>query len=104
VRARRQVIAQHAGVMVTVTDTGIGIPEAEKPLIFERFFRGEKSSTFQASGTGLGLAIVKAVAELHGGQVSVESVEGVGSTFTVWLPAYSLTEEEGMSADTQVEG
>jgi len=104
VEAHRQAIAQRTGVVVTVTDTGIGIPEVEKPLIFERFFRGEKSSTYQASGTGLGLAIVKAVAELHGGQVSVESVEGVGSTFTVWLPTYSLTEEEGMLGDTQVEG
>ena len=104
VKARRQAIAQRTGVEVTVTDTGIGIPEAEKPLIFERFFRGEKSSTYQASGTGLGLAIVKAVAELHGGQVSVESVEGVGSTFTVWLPAYSLTEEDGMPDGVQLEG
>jgi len=90
--------------MVTVTDTGIGIPEAEKPRIFERFFRGEKSSTSQASGTGLGLAIVKAVAELHGGQVSVESVEGVGSTFTVWLPTFSLMEEVAMPDDLKVEG
>jgi two-component system phosphate regulon sensor histidine kinase PhoR len=104
VKARRQAIAQRTGVEVTVTDTGIGIPEAEKPLIFERFFRGEKSSTYQASGTGLGLAIVKAVAELHGGQVSVESVEGVGSTFTVWLPVYSLTEEDGMPDGVQLEG
>ncbi|MBN2392274.1 MAG: PAS domain S-box protein [Anaerolineae bacterium] len=104
VKARREAIAQRTGVVVTVTDTGIGIPEAEKPLIFERFFRGEKSSTHQASGTGLGLAIVKAVVELHGGQVSVESVEGIGSTFTVWLPAYNLTEEQGMLGDTQMEG
>ena len=103
VRACRQAIAQHAGVMVTVRDTGIGIPEAEKPLIFERFFRGEKSSTYQAGGTGLGLAIVKAVAELHGGQVSVESVEGVGSTFSVWLPAFGLSEEERPSEDARVE-
>ena len=102
VKARRQAIEQHVGVLVTVTDTGIGIPEAEKPLIFERFFRGEKSSTYQASGTGLGLAIVKAVAELHGGQVSVESVEGVGSTFSVWLPAFRISEEEGMLVDTRI--
>ncbi|MGC9397180.1 MAG: ATP-binding protein [Anaerolineae bacterium] len=104
VRARHQPVAQHAGVAVTVTDTGVGVSEAEKPFIFERFFRGEKSSTFQASGTGLGLAIVKAVAQLHGGQVSVESVEGMGTTFSVWLPAFSLSEEEGMPAKTQVEG
>lgn len=94
VRARRHDLVQHPGVMIVVADTGIGIPEAEKPFVFERFYRGEKASTFQASGTGLGLAIVKAVAELHGGQVSVESTEGVGSTFSLWLPVLRLAGEE----------
>lgn len=93
VKARRHAITQRDGVMVTVADTGIGIPEAEKPYIFERFFRGERSSALRASGTGLGLAIVKTVADLHGGQISVESAEGAGSTFSVWLPALSFTEE-----------
>ncbi len=94
VRARRDDIAQHSGVLITVTDTGTGIPEAEQPFVFERFYRGEKASTFQASGTGLGLAIVKAIAELHGGQVSVESIEGTGSAFSVWLPAFNLAGSE----------
>lgn len=91
VEARQHPIEQRAGIVVKVVDTGIGISEAELPHIFERFFRGEKSATFQASGAGLGLAIVKAVAELHGGQVFVESVEGRGSTFTVWLPVFNPT-------------
>lgn len=93
VSAHRHMIASREGVMVTVADTGIGISEAELPYIFDRFFRGEKASMFQASGTGLGLAIVKTVAELHGGQVFVESAEGVGTTLCVWLPVFSLVEE-----------
>jgi signal transduction histidine kinase len=70
----------------TVEDTGIGIPEAELSHIFERFFRGVKPRSMQVSGTGLGLAIVREIVELHGGRVSVESREGVGSKFTTWLP------------------
>lgn len=71
---------------VTVADTGMGIPEDELPHVFDRFFRGEKPRTLQISGTGLGLAIVKEIVELHGGQVTVESEVGKGSSFTVWLP------------------
>lgn len=69
-----------------VADTGIGIPAAELPHVFDRFFRGEEPRTMQVSGTGLGLAIVKEIVELHGGRVAVESEVGVGSAFTVWLP------------------
>jgi len=71
---------------VTVSDTGIGIPDDELPHIFERFFRGREPRQMQISGTGLGLSIVKEIVELHGGQVTVESQVGEGSTFTVWLP------------------
>ncbi|RLC91658.1 MAG: hypothetical protein DRI77_13620 [Chloroflexi bacterium] len=75
-----------AWATVTVTDTGIGIPEQDLPHIFERFFRGEGERQIQVSGTGLGLAIVKEIVELHGGRVTVESQVGVGTTFVVWLP------------------
>jgi len=71
---------------ITVTDTGMGIPEDELPHVFERFFRGEKPRTLQISGTGLGLAIVKEIVELHGGRVTVKSEVDKGSRFTVWLP------------------
>jgi signal transduction histidine kinase len=71
---------------VTVSDTGIGIPEEELPYIFDRFFRGEEPRTMQISGTGLGLAILKEIVELHGGRVTVESEVDRGSSFTVWLP------------------
>ncbi len=71
---------------VAVADTGMGIPQEELPHIFERFFRGEKPRLMQISGTGLGLAIVHEIVQLHGGRVTVESEEGVGTTFTIWLP------------------
>ena len=71
---------------ITVSDTGIGIPEEELPHIFERFFRGEEPRRMQISGTGLGLSIVQELVERHGGFVTVESEVGEGSTFTVWLP------------------
>ncbi|NBD34994.1 MAG: PAS domain S-box protein [Chloroflexi bacterium] len=71
---------------MTVADTGIGIPEDELPHIFERFFRGETPKEMQISGTGLGLSIVQQLVELHGGQITVESQEGEGTTFTVGLP------------------
>jgi two-component system phosphate regulon sensor histidine kinase PhoR len=71
---------------VTIADTGMGIPDDERPHVFERFFRGEKPRMMQISGTGLGLAIVKEIAGLHGGRVTVESEVDEGSAFTVWLP------------------
>jgi PAS domain S-box-containing protein len=71
---------------LTVSDTGIGIPEEELPYIFDRFFRGEQPRKMQVSGTGLGLAILKEIVELHGGRVTVESEVDKGSSFTVHLP------------------
>ncbi len=74
------------GVAVTVEDTGIGIPEADLPRIFERFYRVDKSRSRELGGTGLGLAIVKHVVQLHGGAVEVRSRLGQGSAFTLRLP------------------
>jgi signal transduction histidine kinase/DNA-binding response OmpR family regulator len=74
-------------VVVRVSDNGIGIPPAQQPYIFDRFFRVESEETAGISGTGLGLAIVKAVIEKHNGRVWVESKPGVGSTFCFVLPA-----------------
>jgi signal transduction histidine kinase len=73
-------------VVIRVSDTGIGIPEGKLPRIFERFYRVDKARSKETGGTGLGLSIVKHVAENHGGRVTVESVLGEGSTFTVYLP------------------
>lgn len=71
---------------VRVEDEGIGIPEADLNKVFERFYRADKSRSKETGGTGLGLAIVKHAALYHGGDVSVESALGEGSTFTLWLP------------------
>lgn len=67
------------GPMITVTDTGIGIPEAEHERIFERFYRVDKSHSKATGGTGLGLSIVKHGAILHGAQIKVASTVGVGT-------------------------
>jgi signal transduction histidine kinase len=74
-------------VVLAVCDTGVGIPTRHLPRIFERFYRVDRARSRETGGTGLGLAIVKHVAENHGGSVSVESQLGVGTTFTVRLPA-----------------
>ncbi|MBK6886612.1 MAG: two-component sensor histidine kinase [Tetrasphaera sp.] len=71
---------------ITVTDRGRGIPAAEQERIFERFYRGDAARSRSTGGTGLGLAIVKHICTNHGGQVSVWSQEGHGSTFTITLP------------------
>lgn len=72
--------------MVTVKDTGVGIPAEDIPFIFDRFYRVDKSRSRAEGGTGLGLAICKHIAEAHGGKIEVESQVGAGSTFSVRLP------------------
>ena len=69
-----------------VEDTGIGIPTADLPRVFERFYRVDKARSRETGGTGLGLSIVKHVAEAHGGSVQVESTPQHGSRFTLSLP------------------
>ena len=71
---------------ISVTDQGIGIPEADLQRIFERFYRVDPARSRQTGGTGLGLAIVKHAATRHRGEVHVWSKEGSGSTFTIRLP------------------
>ncbi|WP_344244026.1 sensor histidine kinase [Actinocorallia libanotica] len=71
---------------LSVTDQGIGVPERELERIFERFYRVDPARSRQTGGTGLGLAIVKHVATKHGGEVTVWSKEGSGSTFSLRLP------------------
>ncbi len=76
-------------IIISVSDTGIGIPSAETSRIFERFYRVDKARSRPAGGTGLGLPIVKEVVERMGGTVSVESYLGSGSKFTIMLPRAS---------------
>lgn len=88
VRARPDVSTGRPGfVTLEVEDHGVGIPAEDLPRIFERFYKVDKARVRGAGGTGLGLAIVRHIAEDHGGRVSVESAEGVGSTFRVAIPA-----------------
>ncbi|MBY3553893.1 response regulator [Modestobacter lapidis] len=73
-------------IALTVADTGIGIPTDELPRVFERFHRVPGSAARNREGTGIGLALVRELVALHGGAVSVTSVAGRGSTFTVTVP------------------
>jgi signal transduction histidine kinase len=71
-------------------DTGPGIPAEDLPHIFERFYRAEKSRTRrETTGFGLGLSIANWIVERHGGRIEVNSQEGKGTTFAIWLPLYS---------------
>ena len=74
-------------ISVSVADTGIGVPSRDLERIFERFYRVDQARSRDTGGTGLGLAIVRHVAQAHGGEVSVTSVEGQGSKFTIVFPA-----------------
>jgi signal transduction histidine kinase len=73
-------------VLIEVADNGIGIPIADQPRLFERFFRSSAATDQAIPGTGLGLAIVKAIVEAHNGRITVVSAEGHGTTFRVELP------------------
>ncbi|NPV55556.1 MAG: GAF domain-containing protein [Anaerolineae bacterium] len=77
-------VVEYNQVIIQISDQGIGIPPADLPFLFDKFYRGGNS--LEVSGTGLGLAIVKSIVEGHGGRIWVESLLGKGSTFTVVLP------------------
>ena len=75
------------GAVMAVTDDGPGIPRVHLARLTERFYRVDKGRSRAAGGTGLGLAIVKHIVNRHRGQLLIDSEEGKGSTFSVWLPA-----------------
>lgn len=88
--------ANQKAVVLSVADTGIGIPEDELPYIFERFYRVEKSRSRQYGGTGLGLSIVKKYVQMQGGTVHAESRTGAGTTFIVSFPLEQSQRKGGM--------
>jgi two-component system phosphate regulon sensor histidine kinase PhoR len=75
-------------VVLTVSDSGIGIPQSDQPRIFERFYRVDAARSREAGGTGLGLAIAKHLIEAHGGRIWVESEVGIGSKFHFSVPVF----------------
>lgn len=77
---------QQATLTLSVRDQGFGIPAEARERIFEKFYRLQRDTTSNIVGTGLGLPLVREIVERHGGQITVESVPGHGSTFTIYLP------------------
>ena len=85
-------------VSVTVTDQGPGIPADEQERVFERFYRLDSARARSTGGSGLGLSIVRHVMESHGGEVTLWSQPGQGSTFTLRLPRLESEEEQSASS------
>ena len=88
----------NVSVVITVRDYGIGIPKEDLGKLFTKFFRAKNASSSQIPGSGLGLAIVKKTMDLHGGFVTVSSVEGVGSLFTLTFPGIKTDVENMVEA------
>ncbi|HEV2484740.1 MAG TPA: ATP-binding protein [Terracidiphilus sp.] len=86
--------AQGREAVLTVADTGIGIPAESLPHVFDRFYRTDKARSRELGGTGLGLAIVKAICSAHSGTLSIESAENKGTTLRVQLPLLILSPQE----------
>ena len=86
-RVRVRLEKAEGGVVVEVSDSGIGIPAEDRGRVFERFYVVDKSRSRKTGGTGLGLSIVKHIVFLHGGRIDLQSTLGGGSTFRVFLPS-----------------
>jgi two-component system phosphate regulon sensor histidine kinase PhoR len=83
---RVKAVIEGSDMVLSVSDSGIGIPKADQDRIFERFYRADAARSRESGGTGLGLSIVKHLVEVHGGRIRVESEVGQGSTFYIYLP------------------
>ena len=87
-RVAISLISKNGLAEISISDQGLGIPEKDLERVFERFYRVDPARSRATGGTGLGLSIVKHVVTNHGGDISLWSVEGAGSTFTIRLPAF----------------
>ena len=97
---RVQIDEQGPQVCIQVCDQGVGIPPEAIPHLFQRFYRVPRAANSAIDGLGIGLYVVKEIVTLHGGTISVESREGVGSTFTVTLPLASGDRAPNLSERT----
>ena len=86
-----EVRQQSDWVYVAVQDHGIGIPQSAMPQLFQRFYRADNVEKQNISGMGIGLYVVNEIITLHGGEITVDSAEGIGSTFTICLPLDTST-------------
>ncbi len=103
-RVRLTIAREGAGLQLTVTDTGRGIPAAELKAVFERFYRISEGGSAAGQGSGLGLAIALELAKLMGGEITVTSERGHGSTFRVWLPLRLNAERAPAPGQEQASG
>jgi two-component system OmpR family sensor kinase len=87
----------HVGI--EISDDGVGIAAEDLPHLFERFYRADVSRSRASGGSGLGLSIVKSLVESHGGTISVDSVQGEGTTFRIVLPSATVEGEDELEAD-----
>ncbi len=97
VSAELDSLIDRPGVSLHINDTGPGISPEDLPHIFERFYRGQAALDFGVPGTGLGLAIAREIVQRHNGRITVKTVLGEGSTFTIWLPEVKRIEEARIS-------
>jgi signal transduction histidine kinase len=97
-----EVIRQQNEIVITVSDTGMGIPKEDLPMIFERFYRVKRPGR-EILGTGLGLSIVAQIISQHGGRILVESELNKGTTFTIYLPTNPVRNDPDIAADETIE-
>ena len=90
-------------VLISVKDTGIGIPKEMKEKIFERFAQVDKSTYRKKEGSGIGLSLVKSLVELQGGSISIDSELNKGSIFTVKLPVVRVEASESIQPQSAVD-
>ena len=85
--------ADRVWVTITITDTGPGISDKDRPYIFEPFYRGDATNDYKTPGTGVGLFMARRLLDTLGGKITVDSQPGPGATFTLWLPDGAVVQD-----------